>query len=93
MDNVELPLLAPRVEVSGNYTLTLTAADECRLGVGEGHVPEEARMKKYQMHSFDKIAWTPVDEAEATTLDYLMKDYVDHLKNHLNQILGADWEK
>ncbi len=56
-------------------------------------VPEEARMKKYQMHSFDKIAWKPVDEAEATTLDYLMKDYVDHLKNHLNQILGADWEK
>jgi hypothetical protein len=56
-------------------------------------VPEEARTKKYQMHSFDKIAWKPVDEAEATTLDYLMKDYVDHLKNHLNQILGADWGK
>jgi hypothetical protein len=51
------------------------------------------RTKKYQMHSLDKIAWKPVDEAEATTLDYLMKDYVDHLKNHLNQILGAEWGK
>ena len=48
VDNVELPLLAPRVEVSGNYTLTLTAADECRLGVGEGRVPEEARVRTYQ---------------------------------------------
>jgi hypothetical protein len=48
VDNVELPLLAPRAEVSGVYTLTLMAADECRLGVGEGRVPEEARVRTYQ---------------------------------------------
>ena len=45
---VQLPLGVLRVEVSGNYTLTLTAADECRLSVGEGHVPEEARLRTYQ---------------------------------------------
>jgi hypothetical protein len=46
--NLELPPVAPRAEVSGNYTLTVRAADECRPGVGEGHLPEEARVRTYQ---------------------------------------------
>jgi Carboxypeptidase regulatory-like domain len=45
--DIELPLLAPRVAVSGTYTLTITASDECGVGVGGGHVPEEARIRTY----------------------------------------------
>ena len=44
---IELTPLARSVAVSGNYTLTITAAGECRVGLGEGHVPEEARIRTY----------------------------------------------
>jgi hypothetical protein len=54
--------------------------------------PEAVRLKERQRHNLHEIAWQSVAEGEATTLDYLMKDYVGHLKNHLRQILGADWE-
>jgi hypothetical protein len=46
--NIALPLVAPRADVSGIYTLTITAADECRHGVGEGRLPEEARVRTYR---------------------------------------------
>ena len=29
-----------------------------------------------------------VGENEPATLEYLMRDYIGHLKNHLRQILG-----
>jgi hypothetical protein len=45
--NVELPLLEPRVNVSGTYTLTITAASHRGVGLGEGNVPEEARVRSY----------------------------------------------
>ena len=40
-------------------------------------------------HSLQKIAFETVSESEPATLEYLMKDYVVHLKHHLGQILGA----
>lgn len=45
--NVELPLIVPRADVSGIYTLTITAADHCRVGPGEGDLPEEIRVRTY----------------------------------------------
>lgn len=45
--NFDLALLAPRLDLSGSYALTLTAADECGVGLGEGHLPEEARSRRY----------------------------------------------
>jgi hypothetical protein len=38
-------------------------------------------------HSLQTIAFNTVSESEPVTLEYLMKDYVVHLKHHLNQIL------
>ena len=46
----------PRLELSGNYTLTITAADHCGVGVGEGHLPEEARVRTYQA-AVRQAAW------------------------------------
>ena len=46
--DIWLPLSAPLLELSGNYTLTITAADHCGVGIGEGHVPQEARVRTFQ---------------------------------------------
>jgi len=35
-----------------------------------------------------QTAFKTIGEAEPSTLEYLMKDYVDHLKHHLDQIPG-----
>jgi hypothetical protein len=43
-------------------------------------------------HNLDEIAWKTVARNEPVTLEYFMRDYVAHLKNHLRQILvnGAE---
>lgn len=57
------------------------------------HVMEHARAEELARprhpHSLDRIAWQLVDEREPATLEYLMRDYVGHLKHHLAQILDA----
>lgn len=40
------------------------------------------------LHSLQEIAFKTVPKAEPVALEYLMKDYVDHMKHHLAQILG-----
>ena len=40
------------------------------------------------LHTLQEIAFKTVPKSEPVTLEYLMKDYVDHLKHHLGQILG-----
>ena len=39
------------------------------------------------LHTLEEIAFKTVPKSEPVTLEYLMKDYVVHLKHHLNQIL------
>lgn len=56
-------------------------------------VPEEVRLREHRKHNFHQIGWRTVSEGKTATLDYLMSDYVAHLKNHLRQILGAEWEQ
>lgn len=38
------------------------------------------------LHTLQEIAFNSVPKSEPVTLEYLMKDYVDHLKHHLAQI-------
>ena len=52
-------------------------------------VPESKRRHQCLPHSLDKIAWHTISPAEATTLEYLMTDYIGHLKHHLAQIFNA----
>lgn len=49
-------------------------------------VPAEVRTRKTNRHSLDKIAWHEVPEGEPTSLEYFMKDYVGHMKHHLEQV-------
>jgi hypothetical protein len=48
--------------------------------------PAEKLNRRCAAHSFQQIAFETVKESEPSTLEYLMKDYVVHLKHHLHQI-------
>ncbi|HVS80897.1 MAG TPA: DinB family protein [Pyrinomonadaceae bacterium] len=52
------------------------------------YVPKEKLTNRCTQHSLQTIAFETVDETEPATLEYLMKDYVVHLKHHLSQIFG-----
>jgi hypothetical protein len=50
--------------------------------------PEQVRMRERPKHNLYQIGWQIIAEDKPATLDYLMSDYVGHLKHHLRQILG-----
>ena len=51
-------------------------------------VPEATRMKLRYKHNLHQIASDSLSENEPVTLDWFMRDYVEHMKKHLQQILG-----
>ena len=53
------------------------------------HAPAAKMNHLCTQHSLQTIAFKTVSESEAVTLEYLMKDYVVHLKHHLDQILAG----
>ena len=50
------------------------------------HIPAGILTKQRSKHNLHQIAWKKVPEGEPVTLDYFIRDYVGHLKNHLEQI-------
>ena len=52
--------------------------------------PEEKLKQPRTRHTLDRIAWQSVDAAQPATLEYLMTDYIGHLKSHLRQIFPED---
>jgi DinB family protein len=56
-------------------------------------IPEAILTKPRATHNLDQIAFKLVDKSEAATLEYLIRDYVDHLRHHLNQIFtgASQW--
>ena len=50
-------------------------------------IPEHELTRERKKHSLDQIAWQTVAKDTRTTVDYLVRDYVAHLKSHLSQIL------
>jgi hypothetical protein len=56
-------------------------------------IPETILTKPRTTHNLDQIAFKLVDKSEATTLEYFIRDYVDHLRHHLNQIFpgASQW--
>ena len=49
-------------------------------------VPEETRRKLRYKHNLHQIASDSLSENEPVTLEWFMRDYVDHMKKHLGQI-------
>ena len=48
--------------------------------------PVEVLQRERAAHTLDSIAFKAVPRARPATLEYLMRDYVAHLKHHLRQI-------
>ena len=57
------------------------------------HIKEEELRRPRHPHTLHRIAWKLVAEDEPATLEYLIRDYVEHLKHHLGQIARADTER
>jgi hypothetical protein len=53
------------------------------------HIPESVLTQVRTAHTLDKIAWQPVNAGEPTTLAYLVRDYIGHLRDHLEQLFAA----
>jgi hypothetical protein len=49
-------------------------------------VPDDVRLREHTRHNLDRIAFRTVPAERAATLDYFMRDYVEHLHHHLRQI-------
>jgi len=52
-------------------------------------VPEALRARGTMAHNFDRIAFVTVAKGEVSNLEYLMRDYVVHLRHHLEQVVGG----
>lgn len=51
-------------------------------------IPEATLMRARIRHNLDQIALRPVDKDDPTTLDYFVRDYLVHMKHHLDQIFA-----
>ena len=68
--NLALWPVAARVRVSGNYTLTITVAEECGTGLGEGRLPEEAgRVRTYEV-AVQQTEWRLTIKVSNPTTNY-----------------------
>ena len=57
------------------------------------HITEEELRRPRRPHTLHRIAWQLVAEGEPATLEYLIRDYIAHLKHHLGQIVYAEAER
>ena len=49
-------------------------------------IPEDVLTRPRANHTLDQIAFNLIDKNEPATLEYLIRDYLEHLRHHLNQI-------
>jgi hypothetical protein len=52
-------------------------------------IPERDRLRPRARHNLGEIAFRPVPPDVPATLDWFMRDYVDHFKHHLRQLVAA----
>ena len=51
--------------------------------------PPAVRQKPRARHNLHELAWKAVPQSEPATLEYFMRDYVDHLRHHIAQIFPS----
>lgn len=52
-------------------------------------IPTQTLVESRTKHNLDQIAWKTVDQSQPVTLDYFLRDYVGHMRHHLDQIFAA----
>ena len=73
-------------EASWPQLLELWRAYNLHLHHLMAHASREKMSTPCTLHTLQEIAFKTVPSSEPVTLEYLMKDYVVHLKHHLGQI-------
>lgn len=73
--------------------LTLWGSFNRHLARVMAATPAAVLTKPHTRHNLHEVAFHAVPAGEPATLDYFMRDYVEHLEHHLRQILGADWDR
>jgi len=53
-------------------------------------IPAETLTRARVDYNLDKVAFKYVPASEPTTLEYFVRDYVDHLRHHLSQIFDDE---
>jgi hypothetical protein len=66
--------------------IQLWSAYNLHLVYAASVIPRDVLTKARTKHTLDQIAFNLVDKHQPATLEYLIRDYVDHLRHHLNQI-------
>lgn len=49
-------------------------------------VPADVRLRAVTDHNLEAVSWETVRPGEPVSLDFMMRDYTGHLRNHLRQI-------
>jgi len=73
-------------EASWSQLVELWRAYNLHLHHVMAHADERKMNTPCTLHTLQEIAFKTVPQTEPVTLEYLMKDYVVHLKHHLSQI-------
>jgi len=55
-------------------------------------MPEDVLTRVRPEHNLDQIAWKALPKTSPATLEYFVRDYAGHMRHHLTQILGENFE-
>lgn len=73
-------------EASWSQLISLWSSYNRHLHHLMSHADQQKLSTACTLHTLEEIAFKAVPKSEPVTLEYLMQDYVAHLKHHLNQI-------
>jgi hypothetical protein len=79
-------------QASWTELITLWRTFNLHLARVMAATPEVKRLQPHHRHNLNDIAFHAVPREQPATLDYFMRDYVAHLKHHLGQVLGSEWD-
>ena len=79
-------------EASWPAVIELWAHFNMHLAHVMASTPIDARLRQRTRHNLHDISWHPVPPHVPATLAAFMADYVAHLRHHLVQVLGPDWD-
>ncbi|MBI5731246.1 MAG: hypothetical protein HY963_08920 [Ignavibacteriales bacterium] len=69
-----------------NFLIDLWKLNNLQIVRLIGSIPDETLKRSTTNHNFDEIEWKELSKNEPATLEYLIDDYMGHMKYHLNQI-------
>lgn len=69
-----------------NFLINLWKANNLQLVRLIGSIPDDVLKKSTINHNYDQIAWKELSKNNSATLEYLINDYIGHMKHHLDQI-------